>query len=329
MVLLQIDTTLGGTPEGHQMDSSNRSATSGQSNFKDTIMMRQISLFIFTMALLCADVSAMQVQPTVNQISNDSLKSQLEVIQKEFKSKLDSMTQPIKTEKNVAYEHYIKAEALRLSGLFENAVQEYHRAIFVNKNYSQAYKGLGILNKNTKNYDDAISNLQKSIEKMPFDKQTYNELAICYMDTNKLCCAQKMLKKAIKLDPNYIEPQFNLAVLHEIMNENDLAFATYQKIIEQRPSYLAAYNNMATLYLRSDEQKKALQIFKKLMDINPEYHRAYLGTALCYDKMNRFALAKKFYNKYLEMKPNSDNAFYIKERLKKMKSTSVADLALV
>jgi Tfp pilus assembly protein PilF len=86
---------------------------------------------------------------------------------------------------------------------------------------------------------------------------------------------------------------------------------------------------MATLYLRSDEQKKALQIFKKLMDINPEYHRAYLGTALCYDKMNRFALAKKFYNKYLEMKPNSDNAFYIKERLKKMKSTSVADLALV
>ena len=253
----------------------------------------------------------------------------VEVTSNVFKRNLSSMANKVELNRDPAYNHYVKAEALRLTGLFDKATEEYHRAIFLNKDYADAYKGLGILNKTARNYDDAIANLQKSISKMPFDKQAYNELAICYMDTNKLPNAMKALRRAIKIDPNYIEPQFNLAIVHEMLNENDLAFNIYSKIIEQRPSYLAAYNNMAILHLRSGDVPQSLELFKRLIDINPEYHRAYLGSAICYDKMERFALARKFYNKYLELKPGSDNALYISERLKGMKPTSEATLSLI
>lgn len=229
-----------------------------------------------------------------------------------------------------AYRHYVKAEALRLSGITDKATQEYHKAIFIDKNYSQAYKGLGLLNKTQGNYDDAIANLKKAVAKMPFDKQAYNEIGICYLNSNKPCCGSKFLVRAIKLDPNYIEPQFNLAIVHEHMGEFQMAYDMYNKIIEQRPSYMAAYNNLGSLYLRDKKPNKALETFKRIVEINPEFVRAYLGLGLSYDKMDRKYLAQKNYKKYLELKPSSENAPYIMERLKELsKNKHMKELSLV
>lgn len=242
----------------------------------------------------------------------------MEVITKDFENKLSSVTNKVELDSSndKAYQHYVKAEALRINGLFDMATQEYQKAIFVDKNYALAYKGLGMLNKNIGNFDEAITQLKKAIEKMPFDKQAYNELGVCFLKSKKPCCGAKFLVRAIKLDPNYIEPQFNLAIVHEAMGENQMAYDIYEKIIDQRPSYLAAYNNMGSLYLREEKAHKALEVFKKIININPEFVRAYLGVALSYDKLDRKYMAQKHYKKYLEVKPSSENAPYIMERLK-------------
>lgn len=254
----------------------------------------------------------------------------MEVVSKDFKSKLDTISNKVELKEDKAYQHYVKAEALRINGLFDMATKEYHKAIFIDKNYAMAYKGLGMLNKNMGNFDEAVMQLKKAIDKMPFDKQAYNEMGVCFLKMKKPCCATKFLKRAIKIDHNYIEPQFNLAIVQESTGDNQMAHDIYDKIIEQRPSYLAAYNNKGSLYLREEKAHKALEIFKNLIDLNPEFVRAYLGLGLSYDKLGRKYMAQKYYKKYLELKPSSENAPYIMERMKDLsKGKNKPELSLV
>lgn len=252
----------------------------------------------------------------------------MEVLQNSI-DKIDKVFCKVYMQEKPAYAHYITGETLRIAGMPEEALKEYVKAIFIDKDYANAYKGLGLANKKLGNLKEAIFNLRRSIEKMPFDKQTYNELAICYMDTHQYGEAIKYLKKAIKIDPDYIEATFNLAVVHEMVDENKMALAVYNKIIEKHPSYLSAYNNIASLYLRLNNQRAAINIYKKLLEINIDYTRAYLGLALAYDVLGKTGIAKMFYREYLRKCPNSENRGSIIKRITNMKTTSVAALKLL
>ena len=228
-----------------------------------------------------------------------------------------------------AYAHYIAGETLRIAGIPEEALKEYIKAIFIDKDYARAYKGLGLANKKLGNLKEAILNLERSIEKMPFDKQAYNELAICYMETQQYGKALKVLRKALRIDPTYIEASFNLAVVHEMIDEYKMAFAIYNKIIEIHPSYIAAYNNIASLHLRTNNQRAAIAIYKRLLEINVDYSRAYLGLALAYDVLGKTGLSKIFYKEYLKRHPHSENRGCITKRIGDMKITSSAHLRLL
>ena len=222
-----------------------------------------------------------------------------------------------RTEKkdNEEYKSFIKAEAMKLNNMFDDAIEEYKKVLKINPHHLEAMRGLGIVYKYSSENEKALEMFKKAIDEMPFDKVIYNEAASCCIKLNKAEEAKKLLKKAIKLDKEYTEAHFNLALAHEILDENELAFKVYKKLIEIRPSYIPAYNNLGSLHLREGDPKEALRVFKKILQINPEFLKAILGTALSYDKLGEYNLASRYYKKYLEKKPSSDNAVYINDRL--------------
>ena len=238
----------------------------------------------------------------------------------DLKKKLGSATgakieQKTDEKNHEEYKSFIRAEAMKLNNMFDDAIEEYKKVLKLNPHHLEAMKGLGVVYKYSSENEKALEIFKKAINEMPFDKVIYNEAASCCIKLNRAEEAKKLLKKAIKLDKEYSEAHFNLALAHEILEENELAFKVYTKLIEIRPSYIPAYNNLGSLHLREGDPKEALKVFKKILKINPEFLKAILGAALSYDKLGEFSLASRYYKKYLEKKPSSDNAVYINERL--------------
>lgn len=220
---------------------------------------------------------------------------------------------------STAYKLFVKADALRLANLFQEAVTKYLNAILIDRDNADSYYGLGICYKNLNKLDKAIDALEKAKKLREMDFNIYYELGVCYLLSGEICCATKNLIKALKLNPKNINAQIQLAIAHEIMEENDMALMIYQKIIETSPKYIKAYNHKSALLMNMEEYYEASVVFNQVLSINPDYYRAYLGIGICFDKMGRKADAVRYYKKFLIRKPNSHHSTYVKNRLETLK----------
>ena len=67
-------------------------------------------------------------------------------------------------ERSKSYNLCVKADALRFSKMYKDAVQAYLQAIMLDRNEEKAYWGLSVAYKYLKEYKKAITNLHKLIE---------------------------------------------------------------------------------------------------------------------------------------------------------------------
>lgn len=221
---------------------------------------------------------------------------------------------------STAYQLCVKADALRVAKLYQEAVGRYLNAILIDRENADSYYGLGMCYKNLNRVDKAIQAFEKAQKIREMDFSICYELGVCYLVTGEICLAMKNLVKSLKLNPKNLNAQIQLAMAHEIVDEKDLALMIYQKIIETKPSYMKAYNHKSALLMGMGEYREASVILNKTLKLNPDYHRAYLGIAICFDKMGKSADAIRYYRKFLEHKPNSYHALFVKTRLAELKS---------
>lgn len=239
----------------------------------------------------------------------------------EIKSNMSNFaTNPNLEAPSMAYQLCVKADALRLANLHQDAVSRYLNAILIDRNNADSYYGLGVCYKQLNNLEKAIDALEKSKKIREFDYATHYELGICYLLSGCPCKAVKNLITSIRLNHNNINAQIQLAIAHELMEENDMALMIYEKIIETTPSYIKAYNHKSALLMNTGDYYDASQVFNKILKLNPEYHRAYLGIGICFDKMGKNSDAIRYYKRFLEKKPYSHHASYVKQRLEDLKT---------
>ena len=219
-----------------------------------------------------------------------------------------------------SYQLCVKADALRVAKLYQEAVGRYLNSILIDRENADSYYGLGMCYKNLNRVDKATAALEKAQKIREMDFSICYELGVCYLVSGEICLAMKNLIKSLKLNPKNLNAQIQLAMAHEICDEKDLALMIYQKIIESKPSYMKAYNHKSALLMSMGDYREASVVLNKTLKLNPDYHRAYLGIAICFDKMGKSADAIRYYKKFLGYKPNSHHALFVKTRLAELKS---------
>lgn len=220
---------------------------------------------------------------------------------------------------SLAYQLYVKADALRLANFYQEALGKYLNSILMDRENADAYYGLGICYKNLNRLAKAIEAFEKAKKIREMDFSIHYELGVCYLLSGEICMAMKYFIKSLKLNPKNINAQIQLAIAHELCQEEDMALLIYDKIIESSPRYLKAYNHKSTLLMNLDRYYEASVVFNKVLKINPDYYRAYLGIGICFDKMNKLFDAIRYYKKFLMYKQNSHHAPFVKTRLRELK----------
>lgn len=225
----------------------------------------------------------------------------------------------IAPEQKEDYKYCIKAYALRLNKNFEESISMYEKALKIDKNNTEALKGISLCYKNLGKFELAIKYHKKLKSLTPFDKTIHYELGVLEYDKKDYVKAIKNFINAIRLSPEYYDAIYALGQAHEALEEYEMAEMIYLKILENRPSYLMAYNRLANMYLKISDYQKAIRYFKEILAINPDFHRANLGIGIAFDKAQRNNEARRYYKKYIEAKPFSEDKEYVLDRLQKLR----------
>lgn len=120
-----------------------------------------------------------------------------------------------------------------------------------------------------KNYDEAFTNYNKSLEYDAGDKATYN----------------------------------NRGHLYQELKRYNEALADFTKVIEIDPTDRNGYNNRGVIYYLQNEYQQAIEDFTKAIEIDPNFREAYLNRANAFQMMGQLRSAETDRQQAKNLKP--------------------------
>ena len=225
--------------------------------------------------------------------------------QKEIKlSDLDN-TQLLKLLLNL-YDNKKYKEVIKLSEKIKLNTSDQYWVYYLN--------GLSCLN--LRNYDNAISEFQKSLNILPESATSYLQLGICFQKKKDFENAEINYISASLKKNNYIEAISNLANLYKDFGFVEKSEKHIDKALRINPNFAQIYNTKGTLCEIQNDLTSAKINYLKASNLNKSYHEPIFNLSLIYLFTNNFKEGWKYYESrwqndaYLNKKLNSDRPYW-------------------
>ena len=158
-----------------------------------------------------------------------------------------------------AEECYNKGIEYGVAGKFENAQQEFKKALEVDPFYEEAKECLELV-------EDALEQRIKPETALHIFK------GVDYGNKEMHDEAIAELKRAIEINPNYAKAHYNLGIAYGRKGMDDEAIAEYKRAIEINPNYAKAHNNLAVEYYYKEEYYLAIEHCDRAIELGYRVH---------------------------------------------------------
>ena len=202
-----------------------------------------------------------------------------------------------------------KGLILHKAGKLEEAKLIYEKLLIKDQNNFELINLLGVISLQQKNFNDAITLINKAIGINSNHHALYNNLGVVYKEIEEYENAINNFKRAIELNPNYAEAYNNLGIIFKKKYQYEESYNNYKKAIELNPNYAEAYNNLGLLYGDTKRYEESIVNFSKAIELNNNYIDAYKNRANIYSFYKKHPLAIKDYNKLKILEPEKENTY--------------------
>jgi tetratricopeptide (TPR) repeat protein len=209
----------------------------------------------------------------------------------------------------LAFSYYNRGTAYIHKGEYDNAIEDYNKAIELKPDFAEAYNNRGNTYSDKGEYDNAIEDYNKAIKLKPDFAVAYNNRGNAYYYKGEYDNAIEDFNKAIELKPNYALAYYTRGIVYAIINEYDNAIEDYNKAIELMPNYALAYNNRGMAYRNKGEYINAIEDLNKALELKPDFAEAYNNRGIVYAIINADDNAIEDLNKAIELKPDFAEAY--------------------
>jgi eukaryotic-like serine/threonine-protein kinase len=127
--------------------------------------------------------------------------------------------------------------------------------------------------------------------------------AMIWQATGETGKAVPLFRQLLQTEPNNVEVWAMLAQTLEAAGKTGEAEETYQTAVRLRPGYWPAYNTMAVYYLNQREYQKAEQAFLAGINVAPEIPILHSNLGGLYFKISRWDDAAREFRKSVSLKP--------------------------
>jgi len=191
-------------------------------------------------------------------------------------------------------------------------LKDYKKALIVtndllkkNRNNAEAYFFKGLIYKDLKNIDKAISSFQTCVEQDPSFYNAYMQLGLLFTEKNN-DLAINYFDNALKLKEKSREALYGKAYYYQQQKKFNKAKKVYKSMmLNNRRDFQVVYN-IGYCYLEQDSLKKAYKHFKLASSIKADYVDAIFMQGQINERWGKYAEARKQYNIALKLLPNNE-----------------------
>jgi DNA-directed RNA polymerase subunit alpha len=171
-----------------------------------------------------------------------------------------------------------------------------------------------------KKYDQAIANLQKSLDYQADNVfVTLNKAAI-YRQVGNFEASETQLKNCKKLENISPDYHYQLGRLYEVQGLYEQAANQYAKAIELSPSHQKALFHLAYRCDLSGDEEAAKEYYKAIASTSPAYVSAMLNLAVLYEDSEQYDKSYQCIELVLQAHPNHPRALLFKKDIESSKT---------
>ena len=178
------------------------------------------------------------------------------------------------------------------------------QAIQIEANNPHALRFLGIIAAQKKQYQEAISYFQSSLEAFPENPLTYSNLGNVYLELKQYEEALKAYDQSLKLEPRYEEAWSNRGNVLYALERFDEALAHHEQALRLQPNYVPAWSNKGNVLYALKRFDEALVNHDQALALQPTYAEAWFNRGNVLKELARISEAKDSFTRALELKPD-------------------------
>ena len=169
----------------------------------------------------------------------------------------------------------------------DDAKSLYNKIIEHDKDNSDAYHLLSLMNLVEGKLDEANENIVKAIDLQPNVAVYHSNYGNILYHSNKLEFAIQEHKKSIKLDKKNFQSFYGLGVIYSHLKNYQFAEDNYKKALSLDDNSSVAHNNLANLYNHINPNK-AEHHYLKVLELTPDDPMPYINISNYYLKNTKY-----------------------------------------
>jgi len=186
---------------------------------------------------------------------------------------------------------------------FHEAEKACQRALVLDRRAAAVYTALGNLYRVSGQYEQAINEFNTAISLGSNSADAYLGLGLAYKGSNRATLAEESFMKAINLQPNYWLAYMSMGNFLFDAGRLEEAIPYYQRITELMPQSEIAFNNLGAAHFVSGNFAGAAQYWQQSLELAPSSD-AYSNVATSLYLEGRYDEAAELYHKAVEFAPD-------------------------
>lgn len=152
---------------------------------------------------------------------------------------------------------------------YDRAISLLERAIRLDPSDALAYNALGVVWLEQANYTRALAAFDDAIRRAPQWAYAWHNRALAYTQAGNYSSAIRAYRHAMEVAPRYSYLPYNLGVLYQTLNRRKDAELSYRKAMELAPNRAEPYNALGTLRAAEGKRDEAERLFRHALELNP------------------------------------------------------------
>jgi superkiller protein 3 len=152
-----------------------------------------------------------------------------------------------------------RAIALHQKGRYQEAINEYRKAIERDRVWSEPNRRIGLALRAQGKLEEAIEEFRTAIRKDRRSAPAYNDLGVALAQKGQLEEAREQFRLALQINPRMVEASFNQASILYRLNRVEEAVGGLQETLRLDPKHIGAHHSLAVAYGRLGRWQEAVK----------------------------------------------------------------------
>lgn len=198
-----------------------------------------------------------EIEPSVTQREREKMLKILDLISSEKMDEAAKMLQKETDENSSAVFNFTLANIYFQQEQFEQAVEEYEKAVNKYPKFRRAWRNLGLIHVMNGEFQKAIPALTRVLELGGSDILTFARLGYAYLSVDNNLCAESAYRMAVLLDPETTDWKVGLATSVLKQERYAEAVALFDNLIANDPNNAELWLYQANAYIGLNQPLKA------------------------------------------------------------------------